>query len=78
MPKSKDQGSTASGSGHSLNLSVNARAGFKGGRTAATIKRLRMYKTSGAKRDKRGKIVTPAAFQSHVECGTRARVEPSR
>ena len=47
-------------------------------RSAATIKRLKMYRSSGPKRNREGKIIRPAAFQSHVECGTRARVEPSR
>merc|ERR1719208_76830 len=47
-------------------------------RSVATIKRLQMYRSSKAKRDKNGKIIQAAAFQSHVESGTRARVEPSR
>uniref|UniRef100_A0A0K2TLI4 Nucleolar GTP-binding protein 2 n=1 Tax=Lepeophtheirus salmonis TaxID=72036 RepID=A0A0K2TLI4_LEPSM len=47
-------------------------------RTKGTIKRLQMYRSSKARRNKDGKIIKPAAFQSHVECGTRARIEPSR
>jgi len=65
------------GSAHSLNHDRRGEA--KGHqRSAATVKRLKMYRSSGARRNKEGKIVKPAAFQSHVECGTRARVEPSR
>ena len=37
-----------------------------------------MYRCSGERRNKYGKIVKQAAFQSYVESGTRARVEPSR
>uniref|UniRef100_A0A182P0T5 Nucleolar GTP-binding protein 2 n=1 Tax=Anopheles epiroticus TaxID=199890 RepID=A0A182P0T5_9DIPT len=46
-------------------------------RTKATIKRLQMYRNFKAKRDRRGKIVTPAPFQGWVSSGTVARVEPS-
>uniref|UniRef100_A0A182WFN2 Nucleolar GTP-binding protein 2 n=1 Tax=Anopheles minimus TaxID=112268 RepID=A0A182WFN2_9DIPT len=46
-------------------------------RTKATIKRLQMYRNFKAKRDRRGKIVTPAPFQGWVNSGTVARVEPS-
>ena len=31
-----------------------------------------------ARRNKDGKIVKPAAFQSHVNSGTQSRLEPSR
>ncbi|QQP55128.1 Nucleolar GTP-binding protein 2, partial [Caligus rogercresseyi] len=47
-------------------------------RTPGTIKRLQMYRSSKARRNAEGKIIRPAAFQSHFECGTRARIEPSR
>merc|ERR1719219_2844885 len=47
-------------------------------RTAGTIKRLQMYRNFKAKRDKRGKIIKAAPFQSYVDSGTRARVEPAR
>jgi len=47
-------------------------------RTAGTIKRLQMYKNFKAKRDKNGKILKAAPFQSWVDSGTRARVQPSR
>ncbi|XP_052888880.1 nucleolar GTP-binding protein 2 [Anopheles moucheti] len=46
-------------------------------RTKATIKRLQMYRNFKAKRDRRGKIITPAPFQGWVPSGTVARVEPS-
>ncbi|XP_035899163.1 nucleolar GTP-binding protein 2 [Anopheles stephensi] len=46
-------------------------------RTKATIKRLQMYRNFKAKRDRRGKILTPAPFQGWVSSGTVARVEPS-
>merc|ERR1712029_700629 len=47
-------------------------------RSAGTIKRLQMYRCSKARRNKDGKIIKPAAYQSHVNSGTRARLEPSR
>lgn len=46
-------------------------------RTKATIKRLQMYRNFKAKRDRRGKILTPAPFQGWVNSGTVSRVEPS-
>ncbi|XP_055535365.1 nucleolar GTP-binding protein 2 [Wyeomyia smithii] len=46
-------------------------------RTKATIKRLQMYRNFKAKRDRRGKILTPAPFQGWVSSGTVSRVEPS-
>ncbi|XP_045102537.1 nucleolar GTP-binding protein 2-like isoform X2 [Portunus trituberculatus] len=47
-------------------------------RDKATIKRLQMYKTGKAKRDRRGKIVKEAIFQNKVSSGTQARVEPNQ
>nr|XP_021192857.2 uncharacterized protein LOC110378076 [Helicoverpa armigera] len=47
-------------------------------RTKATIKRLQMYRNFKAKRDKTGKILTPAPFQGWLPSGTQARVEPSQ
>ncbi|KAK8377413.1 hypothetical protein O3P69_013801 [Scylla paramamosain] len=47
-------------------------------RDKATIKRLQMYRTGKAKRDRRGKIVKEAIFQSKVSSGTQARVEPNQ
>ncbi|XP_035792603.1 nucleolar GTP-binding protein 2-like [Anopheles albimanus] len=46
-------------------------------RTKATIKRLQMYRNFKAKRNRDGKILTPAPFQGWVSSGTVARVEPT-
>lgn len=46
-------------------------------RSRATIKRLQMYRNFKAKRDKKGKIITPAPFQGWNASGTMARVEPN-
>ncbi|GAB0090166.1 Nucleolar GTP-binding protein 2 [Sergentomyia squamirostris] len=66
-------------SGHSLNPE-RPKDGLRGvgqPRSKATINRLQMYRNFKAKRDRRGKIVTPAPFQGRVASGTVARVEPS-
>uniref|UniRef100_A0A1L8DHP3 Nucleolar GTP-binding protein 2 n=1 Tax=Nyssomyia neivai TaxID=330878 RepID=A0A1L8DHP3_9DIPT len=66
-------------SGHSLNPE-RPTEGLKGVgnvRSRSTIKRLQMYRNFRAKRDRRGKILTPAPFQGWVPSGTVARVEPS-
>ncbi|XP_028134204.1 nucleolar GTP-binding protein 2 [Diabrotica virgifera virgifera] len=47
-------------------------------RTKGTIKRLQMYRNFKAKRDKTGKILTPAPFQGRLPSGTQARVEPNQ
>lgn len=47
-------------------------------RTKSTINRLQMYRNFKAKRDKTGKILTPAPFQGWLPSGTRARVEPNQ
>ncbi|XP_067679887.1 nucleolar GTP-binding protein 2-like [Haliotis asinina] len=47
-------------------------------RDKSTIKRLQMYKNFKAKRDRKGKILSPAPFQSTLASGTVARVEPNR
>jgi len=67
--------------GHSLNPErkiSNVKKGIAKPRDAGTIKRLQMYRNFRAKRDKRGKIIKAAPFQSYVDSGTRARVEPAR
>lgn len=46
-------------------------------RTRATINRLQMYRNFKAKRNKKGKIITPAPFQGWNASGTVARVEPN-
>ncbi|KAL5274600.1 GNL2 family protein [Megaselia abdita] len=51
--------------------------GVSNPRSQATIKRLQMYRNFKAKRDRRGKIVTPAPFQGRLASGTMSRVEPS-
>uniref|UniRef100_A0A0K8UPR7 Nucleolar GTP-binding protein 2 n=1 Tax=Bactrocera latifrons TaxID=174628 RepID=A0A0K8UPR7_BACLA len=66
-------------SNHSMNPE-RPKSGLKGvanPRTQATIKRLQMYRNFKAKRDRRGKIITPAPFQGRLPSGTMARVEPS-
>ncbi|XP_067633665.1 nucleolar GTP-binding protein 2 [Eurosta solidaginis] len=66
-------------SNHSMNPE-RSKTGLKGvgnPRTQATIKRLQMYRNFKAKRDRRGKIITPAPFQGRLPSGTIARVEPS-
>lgn len=65
--------------GHSMNPDRPSE-GLKGvakPRTRATIKRLQMYRNFKAKRDRKGKIITPAPFQGWVSSGTVSRVEPS-
>ena len=47
-------------------------------RDKATIKRLRMYRTGKAKRNKEGKIVKPAIFQNRATPGTVSRIAPDR
>lgn len=47
-------------------------------RTKGTIKRLQMYRNQKPKRNREGKILTPAPFQSWNKSGTMSRVEPSR
>uniref|UniRef100_A0A0N4ZU53 Nucleolar GTP-binding protein 2 n=1 Tax=Parastrongyloides trichosuri TaxID=131310 RepID=A0A0N4ZU53_PARTI len=47
-------------------------------RSRATIKRLLMYKNSKPVRDKNGKVLKAAPYQSRLPSGTMARVEPHR
>lgn len=46
-------------------------------RSKSTIKRLQMYKSFKAVRNKHGKIILPAPFQGKVPSGSMARVEPT-
>ncbi|KAK9511428.1 hypothetical protein O3M35_000088 [Rhynocoris fuscipes] len=65
---------------HSMNPD-RPKDGLKGvakPRTKSTINRLKMYKHFKAKRDRTGKVIIPAPFQSWVSSGTMARVEPNR
>lgn len=66
-------------SGHSMNpeRSTEGLKGVAKVRTKATIRRLQMYRCQKAKRDRTGKILTPAPFQGWHASGTMARVEPS-
>ncbi|CAH0398816.1 unnamed protein product [Chilo suppressalis] len=67
-------------SGHSMNPD-RPTEGLKGvgnPRTKGTIKRLQMYRNFKAKRDKTGKILTPAPFQGWLPSGVQARVEPNQ
>ncbi|XP_019873726.1 nucleolar GTP-binding protein 2 [Aethina tumida] len=65
---------------HSMNPE-RPKEGLKGvakPRTKGTIKRLQMYRNFKAKRDKSGKILTPAPFQGWLASGVQARVEPNQ
>ncbi|CAL7948193.1 unnamed protein product [Xylocopa violacea] len=67
-------------SGHSMNPE-RPTEGLKGVakvRTKATIRRLQMYRNQKPKRDRTGKIITPAPFQGWQPSGTMSRVEPSQ
>ena len=67
-------------SGHSMNPE-RPTEGLKGVakvRTKATIKRLQMYRNQKPKRDRTGKIISPAPFQGWQPSGTMSRVEPSQ
>lgn len=66
-------------SNHSMNPE-RPKSGLKGvanPRSKGTIKRLQMYRNFKAKRDRTGKIITPAPFQGRLPSGTMARVEPT-
>ncbi|KAK4468653.1 hypothetical protein MN116_007838 [Schistosoma mekongi] len=63
---------------HSLNPDREKQPKGSTMRTKATVKRLNMYRNFKAKRDKNGKIIRPAPFQSTLPSGTVARVEPNR
>lgn len=67
-------------SGHSMNPE-RPTEGLKGVakvRSKATIKRLQMYRNQKPKRDRTGKILSPAPFQGWHASGTMSRVEPSQ
>ncbi|XP_067211497.1 uncharacterized protein Ns2 [Linepithema humile] len=67
-------------SGHSMNPE-RPTEGLKGVakvRTKATIKRLQMYRNQKPKRNRAGKIISPAPFQSWNASGTMSRIEPSQ
>ncbi|XP_043506055.1 nucleolar GTP-binding protein 2-like [Polistes fuscatus] len=67
-------------SGHSMNPE-RPTEGLKGVakvRTKGTIKRLQMYRNQKPKRNRVGKIISPAPFQGWHASGTMSRVEPSQ
>ncbi|XP_076242995.1 nucleostemin 2 [Calliopsis andreniformis] len=67
-------------SGHSMNPE-RPTEGLKGVakvRSKATIKRLQMYRNQKPKRDRTGKIISPAPFQGWHASGTMSRIEPSQ
>ncbi|KAH9523655.1 Nucleolar GTP-binding protein 2 [Bulinus truncatus] len=67
---------TVNKANHSLNADrPKTSAGM---RDRSTIKRLQMYRNFKPKRDKSGRIIKPAPFQSTLKSGTMARVEPNR
>ncbi|XP_046327575.2 nucleolar GTP-binding protein 2-like [Haliotis rufescens] len=63
---------------HSMNPDRVKGQGGHNMRDKTTIKRLLMYKNFKAKRDRKGKILSPAPYQSTLASGTVARVEPNR
>ena len=64
--------------GHSLGLKNRTNKQQTGIRDKATVKRLNMYKTSGPKRNRDGKVIAPAEYQKEAPSGERARIEPNR
>uniref|UniRef100_A0A1I8H455 Nucleolar GTP-binding protein 2 n=2 Tax=Macrostomum lignano TaxID=282301 RepID=A0A1I8H455_9PLAT len=83
-PKQKGQankgkartGNRVNSTGHSLN--VDRQRTGDGMRDKSTIRRLQMYRNFKPKRDKTGKIVKAAPFQSTLPSGTVARIAPNR
>lgn len=80
-PKQKGQGNAKTGNrvnsaSHSLN--VDRQKTGDGMRDKSTIRRLQMYRNFKAKRDKTGKIIKAAPFQSTLPSGTVARIAPNR
>lgn len=63
--------------GHSMNPDRPKQADTNM-RDKATIKRIKMYKNFKAIRDKKGKILQPAPYQSWLPSGSVARVDPNR
>lgn len=70
---------TVNKANHSMNpeRSTEGLKGISKPRSKSTINRLQMYRNFKAKRNKKGKILTPAPFQGWVNSGTVSRVEPS-
>ncbi|KAG1662785.1 Nucleolar GTP-binding protein 2 [Nymphon striatum] len=65
-------------SNHSMNPDREMKKGGSNMRDKSTIKRLAMYKGCKPVRNRLGKIVKPAIFQSRLSSGSVARVAPNR
>jgi len=65
---------------HQHSMNPDRTKGEKGShlRTAGTIRRLQMYRNFKAKRNKKGEIIRAAPYQSTLDSGTQARVQPDR
>lgn len=63
---------------HSLNPDRQRLKGNKSMRDKSTINRLLMYKNYKAKRNRLGKIIKPAPFQSALTSGSVARIAPNQ
>lgn len=74
--KKMPSGNRINKSHHSFN--PDRASGGQNVRNRSTINRLLMYRNFKAKRDAAGKIIKPAPFQSRINSGTMARVEPNR
>ncbi|BHF77620.1 GTP binding [Sparganum proliferum] len=74
-PHAKDK---VNKSKHSLNPDRGKQEKGSTMRSKATIKRLNMYRNFKAKRDKKGRVVRAAPFQSTAPSGSVSRVEPNR
>jgi len=65
---------------HQHSMNPDRAKGEKGShlRTAGTIRRLQMYRNFKAKRNRKGEIIRAAPYQSTLDSGTQARVQPDR
>jgi len=65
---------------HQHSMNPDRSKGEKGShlRTAGTIRRLQMYRNFKAKRNRKGEIIRAAPYQSTLDSGTQARVQPDR
>jgi len=65
---------------HQHSMNPDRQKGEKGShlRTAGTIRRLQMYRNFKAKRNRKGEIIRAAPYQSTLDSGTQARVQPDR
>uniref|UniRef100_A0A1B6E5S6 Nucleolar GTP-binding protein 2 n=1 Tax=Clastoptera arizonana TaxID=38151 RepID=A0A1B6E5S6_9HEMI len=79
-PKAPRKEGVINRSGHSMNpdRKLEGLKGVAKPRTKSTINRLQMYRNFKPKRNRTGKIISPAPFQGKLPQGTMARVEPNR